>query len=184
MPDILMPAATRLRWMRQPTARFRSNGPRLSAGGAPSDDAELELGFAGSSASEPGRLPQALNGVAVLVVDDDEDTADLFAAALSACGAHVVATTSAREAIRMVGGERPDVIVTDIAMPGADGYWLLGEILGSPDARVRTIPVLAVTAFGREHVRTRTLASGFVDHLEKPVDPEALCVAVARAVGR
>jgi CheY-like chemotaxis protein len=49
---------------------------------------------------------------------------------------------------------------------------------------VRTVPVLAVTAFGREHFRTRALEAGFVDHLEKPVDPEALCLAVARARGR
>jgi CheY-like chemotaxis protein len=176
--------ATRSRWVKPPTVSFRSDAPRLSAGGAQSDDAKLEAGFADLSAPESGRLPHVLSGVAVLVVDDDEDTADLFAAALSACGAHVTATTSARQAIRMVGVERPDVIVTDIAMPGADGYWLLGEIRGSLDARIRTIPVLAVTAFGREHVRSRTLASGFVDHLEKPVDPEALCMAVSRAVGR
>jgi CheY-like chemotaxis protein len=120
----------------------------------------------------------------VLVVDDDPDTADLFATALSACGADVVATTSAREAMRILGARALDVVVTDIAMPGADGYWLLGEIRRSADERTRAVPVLAATAFGREHFRGRTLAAGFTDHLEKPIDPEALCLAVARAVGR
>jgi len=120
----------------------------------------------------------------VLVVDDDADTADLFATALSACGADVMATTSAREAMRILGARALDVVVTDIAMPGADGYWLLGEIRGAADERTRAVPVLAATAFGREHFRGRTLAAGFTDHLEKPVDPEALCLAVARAIGR
>ena len=133
---------------------------------------------------QPTRLPRELNGVRVLVVDDDPDTADLFATALSACGADVVSTTSAREAVSILARQGLDVVVTDIAMPGADGYWLLGEIRGAADARTRAMPVLAATAFGREHFRGRTLAAGFTDHVEKPVDPEVLCRAVARAVGR
>jgi CheY-like chemotaxis protein len=66
-------------------------------------------------------LPRILDGVAVLVVDDDADTADLFATALSACGADVAAATSAREALRILGTRKLDVVVTDIAMPGGDG---------------------------------------------------------------
>jgi CheY-like chemotaxis protein len=147
------------------------------------DDA-LGSGSAELSAQERSRLPRILNGVRVLVVDDDEDTAELFAAALGACGGDVVAATSAREAMRILDVRAHDVVVTDLAMPGADGYWLLREIRQSADERTRAVPVLAVTAFGREHVRSRTLAAGFVDHLEKPIDPEALCAAVARAVGR
>jgi len=116
--------------------------------------------------------------------DDDEDTAELFAVALSACGAHVVTTTSARDALRALAAEAPDVVVTDLAMPGADGYWLVNEIRHLADDRARTLPVVAVTAFGREHFRGRAIAAGFFDHLVKPVDPEALCLAVARAVGR
>jgi CheY-like chemotaxis protein len=125
-----------------------------------------------------------LAGLRVLVVDDDEDTADLFATALTACGAEVVTATSAAEALRLLVAGTPDVVLTDIAMPGADGYWLLREIRQLTDASARAVPVLAVTAFGREHFRTRVMAAGFTDHLEKPVDPEALCLAVARARGR
>jgi CheY-like chemotaxis protein len=135
------------------------------------------------SADRP-RLPRVLTGVRVLVVDDDEDTADLFAAALTACGADVVTATTASEALRVIAARAPDVVVTDIAMPGADGYWLLREIRQLADAPARTVPVVAVTAFGREHFRARALAAGFVAHLEKPVDPETLCLAVARAAGR
>jgi CheY-like chemotaxis protein len=120
----------------------------------------------------------------VLVVDDDQDTTELFAAALQACGADVVTRTSAPEALRLLAAGLPDVVVTDIAMPGADGYWLVNEIRQLADVRARTLPVVAVTAFGREHVRAQVLAAGFVDHLLKPVEPEDLCAAVARAMGR
>ena len=123
-----------------------------------------------------------LRGVRVLVVDDDPDTAELFAAALSACGARVVTTTSAPDALRALAAEAPDVVVTDLAMPGADGYWLVNEIRNLADDRVRTLPVVAVTAYGREHFRSRALAAGFADHLVKPVDPEALCLAVTMGV--
>ena len=120
----------------------------------------------------------------MLVVDDDQDTTELFAAALQACGADVVTRTSAPEALRLLAAGLPDVVVTDIAMPGADGYWLVSEIRQLADVRARTLPVVAVTAFGREHFRARVLGAGFVDHLLKPVEPEDLCVAVARAMGR
>ena len=126
-------------------------------------------------------LPTVLRGVRVLVVDDDEDTLDLFETALAACGAEVVTATSAPEALRLVTLRSPDVVVSDIAMPGADGYWLVREIHQLTDEHLRAIPVVAVTAFGRDHLRTESLAAGFVDHLEKPLEPEALCRAVARA---
>jgi CheY-like chemotaxis protein len=148
------------------------------------DDGTLQAGSADIGAPAPTRLPRHLTGVRVLVVDDDQDTGELFAAALSACGADAVVAASAREALRIVDGRALDVVLTDIAMPGADGYWLLREIRGSADERTRSVPVLATTAFGREHIKSRTLAAGFVEHLEKPVDPETLCAAVARAVGR
>ena len=118
------------------------------------------------------------------MVDDDEDATELFATSLSACGADVVTANSAAEALQAFASRPPDVVVSDIAMPDADGYWLLGEIRRLEDPRARSLPVLAVTAFGREHIRTTALAAGFADHLVKPVDPEALCRSVARAIGR
>ncbi len=125
-----------------------------------------------------------LKGLRVLVVDDDEDTADLFAAALAACGAAVDVAASAPEGFRLVTAQPPDVVISDIAMPGADGYWLVRRIRTWSDEHARAIPVIAVTAFGREHVRDQALAAGFVEHLEKPVDPWTLCRAAARAGGR
>jgi CheY-like chemotaxis protein len=125
-----------------------------------------------------------LTGLRVLVVDDDEDTVLLFATALTACGADAVTAGSASDAMRILGIHAPDVVVSDIAMPGADGYSLVRQIRQLEDPRTRNVPVLAVTAFGHEHFRQRALAAGFNDHLEKPVDPEHLCLAVARASGR
>jgi CheY-like chemotaxis protein len=126
-----------------------------------------------------------LTGLRVLVVDDDEDTALLFAVALTACGAEVVTASSASEALRILGAHAAaDVVVSDIAMPGADGYWLMRQIREFDDPHIRSVPMLAVTAFSREHFRDRVLAAGFHDHLEKPVDPERLCLSVARAGGR
>jgi CheY-like chemotaxis protein len=162
-----------------------ARGPaRVSIGEPPSDDELLFSGAQQSSSSGPAHLPRVLAGLRVLVVDDDEDTAQLFAVALTACGAEVVTASSTSEALRILSGHVPDVVVSDIAMPGADGYSLVRQIRQLPDPRISNVPVLAVTAFGREHFRERVLAAGFHDHLEKPVDPERLCLAVAQASGR
>ena len=184
MLELLESIRARTRSEALPTWRARSRVPRLTVVGPPGDEGDFTAGFSELDVPQPTRLPRVLNGAIVLVVDDDADTADLFATALSACGADVVASMSAREAMRILGSRAVDVVVTDISMPGADGYWLLGEIRGSADERTRALPVLAATAFGREHFRGRTLAAGFSDHLEKPVDPEAMCRAVARVLGR
>ncbi len=134
--------------------------------------------------ARPARLPLNLAGLKVLVVDDDESSLDYFAMALTMCGAAVTAVVSAREALDALATAVPDVIVTDIAMPGEDGYWLLEEVRRHAETGVREVPVVAATAFGREHPRRQTLAAGFVDYLTKPIDPEALCRAIARAAGR
>jgi CheY-like chemotaxis protein len=120
----------------------------------------------------------------VLVVDDDLETAALFKTVLTMFGATVSTATGAREALLMLATLLPDVVLSDIAMPGEDGYWLLQEIRRLPDRAMRGLPVVAATAYGREHSRSRTMAAGFVDHLQKPVDPDLLCRTVARAAGR
>jgi CheY-like chemotaxis protein len=125
-----------------------------------------------------------LNGLDVLVVDDDAETAALFTTVLTVYGATARIATGAREALEMVIARPPHVVLSDIAMPGQDGYWLVQEIQRLPDEAMRCLPVVAATAYGREHSRDRTLAAGFVDHLQKPIDPELLCRTVARAAGR
>ena len=132
----------------------------------------------------PPELPRNLVGLEVVVVDDDADSLEYFAAALRACGATVTTASTAVAALALVRDRGPHVVLSDIAMVGQDGYWLVREIRGLADEDARAVPVVATTAYGREHSRARILASGFVDLLPKPVDPEVLCLAIARAAGR
>jgi CheY-like chemotaxis protein len=157
---------------------------RSAARERPTGESDRSGGSARTPAPTRARLPRILQGVCVLVVDDDADTVELFAAALTACGADAVTATSAPDAMRLMAEHAPDVVVTDIAMPEADGYWLVREIRQLADTGMRATPVVAVTAFGREHARGRVLEAGFFDRLEKPVDPELLCLTVARARDR
>jgi CheY-like chemotaxis protein len=150
----------------------------------PTDDPRILGEFPESAAEQPSPLPSVLSGVRVLVVEDDEDTRELFAAALTACGAEVATASRALEALHLLTAGPAHVVLSDIAMPGGDGYWLVQEIRRLPDASVKNVPVVAVTAYGREHSRARALAAGFANHLQKPVDPEVLCRTVAMAAGR
>jgi len=135
-------------------------------------------------AARPGRLQRILVGLRVVVVDDDAEVLELFAVALTACGAEVATTDNARDAVALATRIRPHVIVSDIAMVGEDGYWLVRELRRLPKDVLDEVPVVAATAYGREHPRSRVLAAGFVEHLQKPIDPEHLCQVVARVAGR
>lgn len=132
----------------------------------------------------PPALPRNLVDVRVLVVDDDETTLDFLAAALGFCGAQVTTAQSTTDALIRLERVHPDVVLSDIAMPGHDGYWLVAEIRKLSDAALSRVPVVATTAYGRVHSRERTQAAGFVSHLTKPVDPDVLCRTIASAVGR
>ena len=114
-----------------------------------------------SPASRPAPLQRILVGLRVLVVDDDPDVLELFAVALTACGAEVTATDNARDAVALSARTRPHAIVSDIAMVGEDGYWLVRELRRLPAEVVADVPVIAATAYGREHPRARVLAAGF-----------------------
>jgi CheY-like chemotaxis protein len=123
-----------------------------------------------------------LRGVTVLVVEDDHDTREVLKVMLEMCGARVVCADTARAGLQTFSREHPQAIVSDIAMPGEDGYWLIGEVrrqLGVPPEKV---PAVAVTAFSGQHPRAAALAAGFQAHLAKPVDPDELCRTVAPLV--
>lgn len=112
-------------------------------------------------------LRTSLRGVAVLVVDDDPETVDILATSLRQAGALVMPCRSAEDAVAYCQFARPDVVVTDIMMPGRDGYWLLREL----KSRFRKVPVVAITAWGG---RERALDAGFARYIAKPLDPLAL----------
>lgn len=123
-------------------------------------------------------------GVHVLVVDDDDDARQLLRTVLGYCGALVTVTASAREALSVMARVTPDALVTDIAMPEEDGYWLIRELRALPATRGGAIPVIALTAHGAAHGPDRTLGAGFQAHLRKPIDPWELCRAIAGLVRR
>jgi CheY-like chemotaxis protein len=165
-----------------PQGRRRS---LLAAGHEPSVREPLESRPSGH-AERPERVRGSvrLEAVKVLVVDDDVASLDYFSFALETCGAVVSMASSAREALERISQDLPDVILSDIAMPGEDGYWLLSEIRRHADGGVRRVPVVAATAFGRNFPRAQALAAGFHEQLSKPVDPDDLCRAIASAIGR
>jgi PAS domain S-box-containing protein len=125
-----------------------------------------------------------LAGVTVLVVDDQPDARELILRVLEDCSARVLTAGSADEAVPLVESGRPDVLITDIGMPGADGYELLRRVRELGPARGGRVPAIALTAFARSEDRTRALRSGFMVHVSKPVDPSELVATVAAMAGR
>lgn len=125
------------------------------------------------------RAPSSvLRGVRILVADDDADGADLVAAILSNEGASVELTSSVREALAALDRFGPDVVVSDVGMPGEDGYALIRQ-LRSRTERGKT-PAVALTAFARTEDRSRLLAAGFDGYLAKPVDAADLVRTIER----
>jgi PAS domain S-box-containing protein len=132
----------------------------------------------------PLACPPELEGLRVLVVDDESDTRELLEAVLSSCGARVTPTASVAEALEHIGREQFDVLVTDIGMPGEDGYSLIEKVRMLPAERGGTLPAAALTAYARMEDRVRALRSGFQIHVPKPVDPTELITVVANLAGR
>ncbi len=121
-----------------------------------------------------------LDGVRVLVVDDARNVRHVVAEILKQDGATVTAVGSAEEALAALQRERPDVLLSDLAMPGKGGYWLIGQVRALPAERGGITPAAALTAFtGPEH-RASVLRAGFQVHVEKPVGLDALVGTVAR----
>lgn len=127
---------------------------------------------------------QLLSGVNVLLVDDDSDTLKLMTTALTRRQATVTAVSSAGEAIKAIRRRRPDVLVSDIAMPDEDGYGLIEKIRSLEKDDAESIPAVAITAYAKEEDRQRALSSGFQIYLAKPVELTELISVVARAARR
>lgn len=128
--------------------------------------------------------PPDLSSVTVLVVDDDADTRELIERLLRECGARVLAAESGAAAVPLVARERPDVLLSDIAMPDVDGYELLRRVRALGDARGGSVPAIALTAFAGAADRTRALRAGFLAHLSKPIEAAELAATVAAIARR
>ncbi|RPH54400.1 sensor histidine kinase, partial [bacterium] len=127
-----------------------------------------------------GHRPVSLDGVRVLVVDDEADARDLLGQILSRSGAEVEVAASAAEGLEALERFQPHVVVSDISMPGQDGY----DFIRTLRRRGHHLPDAALTAFARVEDRRRALLAGFQIHLAKPIDPGELTAAVASLAGR
>ncbi|HEX7809619.1 MAG TPA: ATP-binding protein, partial [Thermoanaerobaculia bacterium] len=135
--------------------------------------------------SAPIETPMVtLSGVSVLLVEDDDDTRRMLSATLTTFGADVTAVHSVSAALDSMHASTPSVLVSDIGMPGLDGYELMLRIRANPSAATRAVPAIALTAYASPEDRERVLTSGFNFHLAKPVDPLTVVRAVREAAGR
>jgi hypothetical protein len=135
-------------------------------------------------AESGSRDARRLNGLNVLLVDDEPDARELVARLLRASGASVVSAGSGIEALALRQRQRPDILISDIGMPGMDGYELLRRMREGEDPQAERVPAVALTAFARSEDRTRALLAGFLVHVSKPVQPSELVATVASITGR
>lgn len=130
----------------------------------------------------------SLEGIRVLLVDDDPDTRSLLRQVLSQCKAEVHVAESAKDGMRCLSSFRPDVLISDIGMPNKDGYQFLKELRRRPREDFGAIPAIALTAFARSEDRTRAMMAGYNVHIAKPIEPQELLATVhslaARATSR
>jgi signal transduction histidine kinase/CheY-like chemotaxis protein len=134
-----------------------------------------------SAPPAPARIQaDLLAGVAVLVVEDEEDARELLRTALERYGARVTAAGSAAEAMRVFDRTEPDVIVSDIGMPHEDGYSLVRRIRARPSATGGHVPAVALTAYASAADRERALSAGFQAHVAKPFEPAEVAALVHR----
>ena len=124
-----------------------------------------------------------LDGVHVLIVEDDTDSRNVLALLLQKLGALVEAVPSAREAVDRVRNRRPDVLVSDIGMPEEDGYSLIRRVRQMPADAEKKLPAIALTAYARRQDAEAAIGAGFDCHLPKPVSPAQLIKAIKTVIG-
>lgn len=121
-----------------------------------------------------------LRGLRVLIVDDQEDAREYLSTALGQHGAQVITAASAPEALRLLRSERPHVLISDIGMPGEDGYTLIREIRNLSEHHESALPAIALTGYAGDSDRDRALSSGFQLHMTKPFELMELVSAIAK----
>jgi signal transduction histidine kinase/ActR/RegA family two-component response regulator len=135
-------------------------------------------------ANSPGGEIADLTGVKILVVDDDDDARGLVKRLLTGCHAQVTTAASAAEALQLLGEMHPDVLISDIGMPGMDGYELIRQVRSRPASSKDVLPAAALTAFAHSEDRRRALMAGYQCHIAKPVEPAELIATIASLAGR
>lgn len=128
------------------------------------------------------RCPPVLDGRRILLVDDQPDILELIHEILVPCGVIVRTCDTAQAALETLRTWKPDVLVSDIAMPGNDGYWLIGQVRALAPEDGGATPAVALTAYVRVEERLHVLGAGFQLYVPKPIDPDELLAVVARLV--
>jgi signal transduction histidine kinase/ActR/RegA family two-component response regulator len=158
-------------------ALFTVKLPRLPVSSATAVPAPREHPTLGREAKL--ETPPELHGLKVLVVDDEPDARELVMTVLGQCGCLTEGAASVRQALDVVSQFKPDVILSDIGMPGEDGYELARRLRQRPPEQGGRIPAAALTAYARAEDRRRAMRAGFEMHLPKPVEPAELVAALA-----
>ncbi|WP_437804219.1 ATP-binding response regulator [Sorangium sp. So ce693] len=166
------------------TIRAESTGPGAGARFIVELPADLARRRTYDAASVTRWEPMDLTGTRVLVVEDDVDSRDLVQRVLAEHGADVHVTASGSESLEWLVDHPIDVLVSDISMPGMDGYELMRQVRGGRAPLAAAAPAIAMTAFARSEDRASALGAGFQEHLAKPIDPAALVSVVARLAKR
>lgn len=125
-----------------------------------------------------------LDGVHVLLVEDDDDSRKLLGTMLKRYGARVTSTKSAEEALRVFEDELPDVMISDIGMPDQDGYELVRKLRALPAEKGGAVPAIALTGYASRKDRERALNSGYQQHMAKPIEQADLIKSIAALIGR
>jgi CheY-like chemotaxis protein len=128
--------------------------------------------------------PPSLAGLRALFVDDEADARELIAMMLAKGGAEVRTAVSAKDALAACDEWRPDILISDIGLPGEDGYTLMRKLRSRESERGGHIPAIALTAYGRREDRLRAFSVGYEYHVHKPVEPAELLLAVASLANR
>jgi CheY-like chemotaxis protein len=123
-----------------------------------------------------------LEGLNVLIVEDDDDARELLRTVLETCAMNVLEASSVEEALVSVQTQRLDLIISDIGMPQKDGYFFIQEVRASPVESTATIPAMALTAFTRHEDRVRALRAGFDAYMVKPFEQVKLLMSLSQLV--
>ena len=151
----------------------------------PSGELRAEsLTTAASIFKETQPEPPGLQGLRILIVDDETDALDMISMELAQHGARVTAVNSAEEALRSLEQDNFDVLISDIGMPQMDGYALMRQIREQEDGTQKPLPAVALTAYARVQDRMRAILAGYSTHVAKPVEANELVTVVASLAGR
>ena len=133
---------------------------------------------------EYGRGGTSLAGLRILVVDDEADAREIVATILGEAGAEIATASSSRQALEQVKQWRPDLLISDIGMPGESGYDLIRKVRALSPGEGGQIPAIALTAYARMEDRLKILSAGFQMHVPKPIEPMELATVVASLTKR